>query len=140
MKKRFLVSIYLVVDYIIFFFQFYYGDSNMLRDKFLIEQAKLDEGWIPMTVMLNFKALVAISSDPDVILKAVETSDLMEISDDRKKIRRSPKHPLPENNEQYRKTVEARTVYAKGFPQNDMTIEKLKTFLEPFGVTENIVV
>jgi len=112
----------------------------MQRDKFLIEQTKLDEGWIPMSVMLNFKMLAALSKDIDVILKALETSNLMEISEDKKKIRRSPQHPLPEYNEGYRKAQEARTVYVKGFPLNDTTIDKLKVFFEPYKPYETIVV
>lgn len=124
----------------IFFLQYYFGNVNMQRDKFLIEQTKLDEGWIPMTIMLNFKMLAALSKNVDVILKALETSDLMEISEDKKKIRRSPKHPLPEYNEGYRKAQEARTVYVKGFPFIDTTIDKLKVFFEPYKPFETIVV
>ncbi|XP_015588148.1 la protein homolog [Cephus cinctus] len=119
--------------------EFYFGDVNMQRDKFLIEQVKLDDGWIPMTVMLNFKLLASMSKDVHVILKALETSDLIEISEDKKKIRRTPKHPIPVFDEEYRKAQEARTVYVKGFPQTGITIEMLKTFFEPYGLIENIV-
>ncbi|XP_077264507.1 la autoantigen-like isoform X2 [Temnothorax americanus] len=119
--------------------EYYFGNVNMQRDKFLIEQTKLDEGWIPMTVMLNFKILASLSKNVDVILKALETSDLIEISEDKKKIRRSPKHPLPEFNEGYRKAQEARTVYVKGFPLTDTTIDKLKAFFEPYKPLETIV-
>ncbi|XP_003700046.1 la autoantigen-like [Megachile rotundata] len=119
--------------------EFYFGDVNMQRDKFLIEQTKLDDGWIPMTVMLNFKMLTSMSTDTEVILKALESSELMEISEDRKKIRRSPKHPLPVYNEEYRKAQEARTIYLKGFPLNDTNIEKLKTFFSVYEPFENII-
>jgi len=119
--------------------EYYFGNVNMQRDKFLIEQTKLDEGWVPMTVMLNFKMLASLSKNVDVILKALETSELMEISEDKKKIRRSPKNPLPEFNEGYRKAQEARTVYVKGFPLTDMTIDKLKVFFEPYKPFETIV-
>ncbi|XP_050586673.1 la protein homolog [Bombus affinis] len=119
--------------------EFYFGDVNMQRDKFLIEQTKLDEGWIPMTIMLNFKLLASMSQDINVILEAVKSSELMEISEDRKKIRRSPKHPLPIYNEEYRKAQEAKTVYLKGFPLQGTTIEKLKTFLSDYEPFDNIV-
>nr|XP_012232331.1 PREDICTED: la protein homolog isoform X2 [Linepithema humile] len=119
--------------------EYYFSNVNMQRDKFLIEQTKLENGWIPMTVMLNFKMLAALSTNVDIILKALKTSDLMEISEDKKKIRRSPNHPLPEYNEEYRKAQEARTVYVKGFPLTDTTIEKLKVFFEPYKPYETIV-
>lgn len=112
----------------------------MQRDKFLIEQTKLDDGWVPMTVMLNFKMLASMSQEPDVILKAIELSKLMEISEDKKKIRRSPKCPLPIYNEEYRKAQEARTAYVKGFSLQDTNIEKLKTFFSAYEPFENIVV
>lgn len=90
--------------------------------------------------MLNFKLLANLSKNVDVILKALETGDLMEISEDRKKIRRSLKHPLPEFNEEYRKAQEARTIYVQGFPMTDTTIEKLKVFFDPYKPFETIVV
>lgn len=119
--------------------EFYFGDVNMQRDKFLIEQTKLDDGWVPMSVMLTFKMLASMSKDADVILKAIESSELMEVSEDKRKIRRSPKHPLPVYNEEYRKAQEARTAYVKGFPQQDTNIEKLKAFFKDFEPFENIV-
>lgn len=119
--------------------EYYFGDVNLQRDKFLIEQIKLDEGWISMAIMLNFKMLNSMSKDVDVILKALETSDLIEVSEDKKNIRRSPKHPLPVFDEEYRKAQEARSVYVKGFPLKDSTIEKLKAFFEPYGPFENII-
>ncbi|KAL6428512.1 hypothetical protein ACFW04_007867 [Cataglyphis niger] len=118
--------------------EYYFGNVNMQRDKFLIEQTKLDAGWIPMTVMLNFKMLAHLSKNVDVILRALESSDLIEISEDRKKIRRSPNYPLPEYNEEYRKAQEARTVYVKGFPLTS-NIDKLKVFFEPYKPFETIV-
>ncbi|KOX70523.1 La protein like protein [Melipona quadrifasciata] len=109
------------------------------RDKFLIEQTKLDKGWIPMTIMLKFKMLASMSQDVNIILKALESSELIEISEDKKKIRRSVKHPLPLYDEEYRKAQEARTVYAKGFPLHDTTIEKLTTFLNDYESFESII-
>ncbi|XP_076172328.1 la autoantigen-like [Ptiloglossa arizonensis] len=119
--------------------EFYYGDVNMQRDKFLIEQTKLDDGWVPMSVMLNFKMLASMSKDINVILKALESSELIEVSEDKKKIRRSLKYPLPVYNEEYRKAQEARTAFVKGFPLQGTTIEKLKAFFNAFEPYENII-
>ncbi|XP_053975015.1 la protein homolog [Hylaeus volcanicus] len=119
--------------------EFYFGDVNMQRDKFLIHQTKLDEGWVPMSVMLKFKMLASMSQDVDVILKALESSELIEVSEDKKKIRRSLKHPLPDYNVEYRKAQEARTAYVKGFPLKNMTMEKLKTFFNAYEPYETII-
>ena len=101
----------------------------MQRDRFLIEQTKLDEGWVPMTVMLNFKILASLTKDIELILKSLEVSELIEISEDRKKIRRRLDKPLPVYDDEYRKAQEARTIYLKGFPK-DSTMEKLKNHFE----------
>ena len=110
----------------------------MQRDKFLIEQTKLSEGWVPMELMLKFKMLAALSQDVSTIIKALETSELIETSEDKTKIRRSLDHPLPVYDEEYRKAQQARTVYAKGFPLQGLTMEQLKAFFEPFEPIENI--
>ncbi|XP_076659291.1 la autoantigen-like [Halictus rubicundus] len=119
--------------------EFYFGDVNMQRDKFLIDQTKLDDGWVPLTIMFNFKMLASMSKDADVVLKALESSELIEVSEDKKKIRRSKNHPLPVYNEEYRKAQEARTAYVKGFPLHDTNIEKLKNFFSAYEPFENII-
>ena len=46
-------------------------------------------------------------------LKKSETG-LMEVSEENEKIRRSPSNPLPENTDEAKKALQARTAYAKG--------------------------
>lgn len=128
-----------IVLFFCFLSQYYFGNVNMQKDKFLIEQIKLDAGWIPMTIMLKFRMLASFSRNVDVILKALENSDLIEISKDRKKIRRSPNYPLPEYNEECRKAQEARTIYVTGFPLG-LNIDKLKAFFESYQPIERIMV
>lgn len=36
------------------FLQYYFGNHNLPRDKFLKEQIKLDDGWVPLEVMIKF--------------------------------------------------------------------------------------
>lgn len=119
--------------------EFYFGNVNMQRDKFLSEQIKLDNGWIPLTVMLNFNMLATMTTNCDVIVKALESSELIEVSEDKTKIRRSTKFPLPKYDEEYRKAQEAKTVYMKGFPLKDTNIQKLKTYFNQYEPYENIV-
>lgn len=112
----------------------------MQRDKFLNDQTKLDEGWVPFSVMMNFKMLAALSKDIEMILKALEGSELIEISEDKRKIRRSPKLPLPAYDEEYKKAQEEKSVYVKGFAQEGTDIVMLKEFFEPYGPVEHIYV
>lgn len=52
----------------------------MPRDKFLQEQIKLEDGWVPLEIMLKFKRLANLTTDSDVIVTAVEESKLIEVS------------------------------------------------------------
>ncbi|NXD67069.1 LA protein, partial [Eolophus roseicapillus] len=120
-------------------FQYYFGNHNLPRDKFLKEQIKLDDGWVPLEVMIKFNRLSHLSTDFSVIVEALRKSKtgLMEISEDKTKIRRSPNKPLPELNDQYKAAVRNRSVYVKGFPL-DATLDDIKEWLEDKGPVENI--
>ncbi|XP_055593092.1 la protein homolog [Uranotaenia lowii] len=122
--------------------EYYFGDANLARDKFLSEQISKDDGWVPVDVLLTFKRLKALSDDKKIIVDAIEKSDegLIEISEDREKLRRHPERPLPEQNEETRKEIYSRTVYVKGFPPQEATqINELIEFFEPFEKVTNVV-
>lgn len=91
--------------------EYYFGDINMPRDKFMQEKIKEDDGWIPLKVLLTFNRLVSLSADPEVIVSAIEKSEsnLVIVSEDREKLRRNPEQPLPELNEERRKELAERT-------------------------------
>merc|ERR1719323_2447576 len=77
--------------------------------------------------MLKFKRLSELSKDEKVIVAALKQSKagLLEVSEDGSKIRRDPAIPLPENTEESRKLLEARTAYAKGFNKETTTLDEL---------------
>jgi len=90
-----------------------------------------------METMLNFKRLAALSTDPKQIMAALKKSEtgLMEVSEENDKIRRSPSNPLPENTEEAKKALEARTAYAKGYPKTNISMDDLLTFYSENNVT-----
>lgn len=121
------------------FFQmsYYFGDFNLPRDKFLQEQIKeTEEGWIGVDVMLKFQRLSKLSSDGDVILKALKKSEdkLIEVDLENKKIRRNPENPIPEKEDDDAKKV--KTVYVKGFEKENTTLDNLLEFFDKY---ENVV-
>ena len=91
--------------------EYYFGDINLYRDNFLKERIKQDDGWVPLEVLLTFKRLAALSTDPEIIANAVEKSEkkLVIVNDDRKKLKRSPEFPLPEFNDERKKELTSRT-------------------------------
>uniref|UniRef100_A0A182WGA0 Lupus La protein n=1 Tax=Anopheles minimus TaxID=112268 RepID=A0A182WGA0_9DIPT len=122
--------------------EYYFGDANLAKDKFMKEQIALDDGWVPMDVLLTFKRLKTLSEDKKVIVDAIAKSDegLIEISEDREKLRRHPERPLPEMNEERRQELFARTVYVKGFaPQDGTTMNELVEFFQPYEKVNNIL-
>ncbi|XP_047544634.1 la protein homolog [Vanessa atalanta] len=120
--------------------EYYFGDLNLPRDKFLREQVKLDDGWIPLEILGKFNRLAKLSTDSDVIANAMNksTSGLIEVSEDNKKIRRNPEMPIPEMNEERRKELTGRTVYAKGFPL-DASLDDILKYFKQFEEVENII-
>eukprot|EP00090_Calanus_glacialis_P001301 TRINITY_DN1090_c0_g1_i1.p1 TRINITY_DN1090_c0_g1~~TRINITY_DN1090_c0_g1_i1.p1 ORF type:complete len:381 (+),score=140.66 TRINITY_DN1090_c0_g1_i1:48-1145(+) len=110
--------------------EYYFGDFNLPRDKFLNEETKTDEGWVTMETMMKFKRLSDISTETAEIVAAIKKSKagLIAVAEDNSKIRRDPAIPLPENTEESRKLLEARTVYAKGFDKENTTLDELLDF------------
>merc|ERR1719466_521840 len=76
---------------------------------------------------MKFKRLSDLSTDKAEIVAAIKNSKagLIEVAEDSTKIRRDPAIPLPENTEESRKALEARTVYAKGFDKENTTLDEL---------------
>lgn len=54
--------------------EYYFGDFNLPRDKFLLEETKSDDGWVTMETMLKFKRLAELSKDEKVIVEALKQS------------------------------------------------------------------
>ncbi|XP_013786603.1 la protein homolog [Limulus polyphemus] len=120
--------------------EYYFGDFNLVKDRFLQEQIKQDDGWIPLETMVKFNRLKILSTDFEVIRKALEKSptQLLQISEDGNKIRRDPSKPLPEKTKSYQDEMMSRTAYAKGFPRNTR-LDDILEFFESYGKVENVV-
>ncbi|CAK8696078.1 lupus La protein homolog [Clavelina lepadiformis] len=119
--------------------EFYFGDYNLHRDKFMQEEMAKNDGWFSMDTMLKFQRLSSICSEPGTILAALKKSksNLMEIDVDGQKIRRKLNRPLPENDAKYKRDLKLRSVYVKGFPQTE-TIENITEFLSDYGQVDGI--
>ncbi|KAL0963823.1 hypothetical protein UPYG_G00314090 [Umbra pygmaea] len=119
--------------------EYYFGDHNLPRDKFLKEQLALDDGWVPLETMLKFNRLKCLTTDENVIVESLKKSKtgLLEVSEDKTKVRRIPSKALPELNEEYKDALKHKSVYIKGFPL-DTTLDEIEGWLNGKGVIENI--
>lgn len=121
--------------------EYYLGDVNMVRDKFLKNEVTKDEGWIPLSVLTTFKRLQSLTTDIPTIFKALKSSvsDLLQIDETENKIRRNPGRPVPNSQAELELALRNRTVYVKGFPKTaDVNIDKLLVFFEQFGSIESV--
>nr|SVE80362.1 EOG090X0CQA [Daphnia magna] len=120
--------------------EYYFGDFNLPKDKFLKEQMGVDDGWIPIATMLKFARLSQLTKSPKVIFNAMKksTSGLMEVDESASKIRRSKNQPIPEETAEYLAEIKARTIYCKGFPKEGMSIDKLLDFFKSFPTALSI--
>ncbi|ELA41911.1 uncharacterized protein VICG_01095 [Vittaforma corneae ATCC 50505] len=107
--------------------EFYFSDSNYSRDKFMIAKASENDGFIPISVLLTFKRLQAMSPSVDQIKEAVRDSKIVEIKDNllRKVQTQEFKDYLND------KQISKRVLYMKGFGL-DSTLDKIKEILERY--------
>lgn len=117
--------------------EYYFGDHNLMRDKFLKEKIKEDDGWVTLETMLNFNRLKQLTEDHKLICLSLKESSLMEVNDACDKVRRKTDRPLPEDNKEWKDAVAARTVYAKAFPA-DSNLDDLMEFFEAYGNIDNL--
>jgi len=111
--------------------EYYFGNVNLWRDKFLKEKVKEDDGWVTLECLITFNRLQSLSMDFDEIVTALEKSKtgLLEIHEDRLKIRRSPKNPVPDPDDPImRKASKMKTLYMKGFPTT-YTLDDVQDFI-----------
>lgn len=121
--------------------EYYFGESNMRRDKFLTLKVEENEGkWVDISTLLTFNRLKALTEDPKVVAEALlkSANGIVEVSEDREKIRRHPDNPLPEFNDARRKELSKRTAYAKGFPL-DAKMDVIVEYFNKFDNVENVV-
>ncbi|XP_042891518.1 la protein homolog [Penaeus japonicus] len=122
--------------------EYYFGDYNLPRDKFLQEEVKNDDGWISMETMTKFKRLASLSTDAEVITTALRKSEskLIEIHESNGKIRRSPGQPLPIFDDKIKEETMKRTVYCKGFPKDgSLTLDDLLEYFKAYGPYETVL-
>jgi len=103
--------------------EFYFGDANLPRDKFLQEKVKENDGWVELSVLASFSRMKALSEDVSVISEALgKSSELLELNEARTCVRRTTDLPEPRDNM-------TTSVYIKGFPLN-YTLDEIQAFLE----------
>ncbi|CAF1571576.1 unnamed protein product [Didymodactylos carnosus] len=121
--------------------EYYFGDVNMVRDKFLKIESEKNDGWIPLSILTTFNRLKSLTTDQDRIMNALKQSfsGLLQLNESENKIRRDPTKPIPGSQQELESLLKNRTVYVKGFPKSSsITLDNLLQFFEKYGSTDNI--
>ncbi|XP_040184930.1 la-related protein 7 isoform X1 [Rana temporaria] len=92
---------------------FWFGDVNLHKDRFLREQVeKSRDGFIDISLLASFNKMKKLTTDTKLIARAIKNSSVVEMNSQNTKIRR--RLPLGEKPED----VDDRTVYAELLPKN----------------------
>ncbi|XP_061169603.1 lupus La protein homolog [Saccostrea echinata] len=119
--------------------EYYFGDINLPRDKFLQDEMKLEDGWVSLATMTKFNRLKQLTTNHKIIATALRKSDsgLIQVSKDNVFIRRNPDIPIPENTEERRNDFNDRSAYVKGFPLN-ASLDSLIAYFEKIAPVDTV--
>lgn len=114
--------------------EFYFGDSNLLKDRFLRQKIEESEGgWVPLAVMATFNKLRALTGgELEDIRAGVLLSDELKLGEDRASVARIRALPTLADDDSH-----LRTLYVEGLPPH-VTIEELQELVAPWGATSYV--
>jgi len=112
-----------VEDRIVKQVEFYFGDSNLPRDKFLLEKTRENEdACLCIELIASFQRIKSLCSDVETVKKALKEgcSETIKVNEEKTMVRR--KTPVPESINTLRISV-----FAKGFPPS-ATLDCIQEF------------
>ncbi|KAK4505476.1 hypothetical protein PRZ48_003439 [Zasmidium cellare] len=120
--------------------EFYFSDSNLPIDKFLLQETGGPENRpVPLKTIHNFKRMRHFQPFTAVV-NAVKGSYVLEVNDKDEVYRKTPiasyfTKDTEENDRLLTTETMARSIYAKGFgEEHEDTAFKIEEFFEPYGV------
>lgn len=115
--------------------EYYFGDENLARDKFMRKTicARADR-FVAIDVLCGFRRMTALSMDTPVVAAALEASEALELSEDRLMVRRREAFEMPPAAAG---KLGKRTVYARALREGT-TPEALAETFARFGPVESV--
>ncbi|KAF3423602.1 hypothetical protein E2986_03952 [Frieseomelitta varia] len=104
--------------------EFYFGDANLSKDRFLSNLIKEDP-YVDLNVFLRFNKIKELTTDINRIAKAVQVSTMLSLSEDGMKVRRVTPIIIKENTDEC-------TVYVQNLPP-DADHETLSSVFSQYG-------
>jgi len=122
--------------------EYYFGDWNLRRDKFLKEKMAENDGWIEIDILLTFNRLKALTESRQEVVDALKKAkiighedSLLLLNEEETKIKRAT--PVVQLTEEEEKELNDRTIHFKGIPQ-DATLEEIRAFCSQYGKVESV--
>ncbi|CAG9854708.1 unnamed protein product [Phyllotreta striolata] len=104
--------------------EFYFSDSNLSKDRFLIQQIN-ESPYVDLSIFLKFNKIRKLNCDIEDIRKAIGKSELIELSEDRDKVKR--KLPI-----KFNENVDKCTIYVENI-KADADHEWISQLFSDFG-------
>ncbi|XP_041363125.1 la-related protein 7-like [Gigantopelta aegis] len=102
--------------------EFYFSDSNLHKDRFIKkEMEKSKEGYVDLSIFLNFNRIKALTQDVKVLARALAKSTFLQVGEDNNTVRRTTPLKDPKNTDR-------RTVYIECLPRTATHEWVQKTF------------
>lgn len=108
--------------------EFYFSDANILKDAFLLKHVRRNkQGYVSIKLITSFKKMKSLTKDYRVVAYSLQQSELLEVNEEGKKVRR--KEPLPD----YDETTPSRSVVAINLPMENPSIENVAELFSKCG-------
>ncbi|XP_049940751.1 la-related protein 7 [Schistocerca serialis cubense] len=104
--------------------EFYFGDANLTKDKFLIDLIEKDK-YVDLAIFLRFNKIRALTSNIEDIAKALRDSEILSVTEDGTKVYRTTPIHIKENEEDC-------TIYVEQLPP-DADHEWLRRVFSSYG-------
>ncbi|KAG6917135.1 hypothetical protein DXG01_003725 [Tephrocybe rancida] len=114
--------------------EFYFADANLPYDKFMWTLYTKDpEHWVPVETVSSFKRMREFTAKGlEWVTAALRTSEFLEVDAEGKRVRRRTEVQEPKGQFE-------RSVYAKGFPDEDSKLQRrLEEFFAKYGKTNAV--
>jgi len=119
--------------------RFYFGNVNMLRDKFMKDVMMKNDGWFPLETLLSFNRLKTLLKDYDnekalkIVVDGAKKLPLLEVHSDEKLVRRDQTMEFPKTR------PENNTLVVKGFKTDDVTMDDCLGFFKKYTGIDAVI-
>jgi lupus La protein len=117
--------------------EFYFSDQNLPKDKFLFKVTQQNDGWVPISTIASFSRMKKFRPVSAVVDALRQSKELLEVSEDGESVRR--KLPLVEPKKEEIEAARARSIYAKGFPDEHKGLQiELEKYFEGYAPVKEV--